>query len=81
MASLRTMLALALVVLVALFSSTDARPRFNGLVSLDFSSLEQQGYSSKGSRGCQVVSNALDAQSGEFSEEELAMQLLKCDWE
>ncbi|KAF2365389.1 hypothetical protein FHG87_003849 [Trinorchestia longiramus] len=78
MASLRFYVAFILVITLVLFSGCETRPRFSGLVSMDYTSLEQ-GYSSKGAKGCQVISNALD--SSQASDEDGTMQFLRCDWD
>lgn len=77
--SSRVFVILAFVLLV-LALTCEARPFFSGLVSVDLAGLEQ-GYSSKGGKGCFVVNNALAEDLSEFPEEAENAFFRRCDWE
>lgn len=67
-------------ILMMLFAMADSRPFFSGLVSVDLKGFEH-GFSSKGSKGCEVINNALAEDLSEFPEEMNNIRFRSCDWE
>ena len=77
MVSIKAVLIFVATTVMLIFVA-EARPRFSGLISLDFSSVENQ-YSLKGSRGCEIITNALAEDLSGLPEELINLQFRSCE--
>lgn len=78
MAAIRLLMLFA-VALVSMTAVCESRPYFGGLVSVDFTGLNE-GYSSIGSKGCDILHNALSEDLSSFPEEMNNIKIRQCDW-